>query len=164
MSANSPPEPPSAGRTDPIGVAASSLCAVHCVLCAALPGVLSVMGLEVLFGPSVEWGFTIVAIAFASMSLGFGWRHHRSPWIAAALLFGMTALLASRLLEDHHEPAAHADADHEAETGHHHGHESEGHDDGHVFGAWLGTLGGLVLVGGHLSTIRASRRRDPCCD
>ncbi|MEM7160169.1 MAG: MerC domain-containing protein [Myxococcota bacterium] len=161
------PDPSSTRPTpDPIGIAASGLCAVHCVICAALPGVLGLLGLEVLLGPRVEWGFTIVAIIFASLSLGYGWRHHRSPWIAAALLLGMLGLLTARVLEeDHAAPDEHADhASHDDHAGDDAAPQSHRHDGDHVFGAWLGALSGLVLVGGHLWTIRASRRNARCCD
>ena len=142
---------------DRVGAVASGLCAVHCALVALLPVVFSTVGLKFLMGHGAEWGFTLVAIAFASIALVQGWRRHRSHAGAGLLVLGIVGLLASRGLEmgsgheghsgEHHDkphPAAandtgakraaskHAD-EHKADKrpAVHNGKHGERHGDGH---------------------------------
>ncbi len=121
---------------DQVGAVASSACAVHCVLCALLPGVLGAVGLGALLGHEAEWGLTLVAIVFASVALLLGWRAHRSWRIAASLSVGIAGLMLSRLLEEAGGP---------------------------VLGTALGILAGVVLVIGHVWNLRASRRCQTVC-
>ncbi len=150
---------------DRLGMIASSLCAVHCAVCALLPAALGALGLGALLGHEAEWVFTLIAIGFAAGALALGWRRHRSLRVAGLLLVGMIGLLASRGIE--------AGAGHEHGE-HHDEHASElvadAHDDSHhhadeasargIAGVAVGVLGGVLLLTGHLLNLRASR----CCD
>ena len=169
------------------GTVASSVCALHCAVCALLPAALAGLGLGALLSPKAEWGFTLVAVALAGMALVMGWRVHRSRRVAALLSLGILALFASRVLEmggehghhgeGHAEEASHGTEvhsvadDHGSEGGHdeqedahgagdgHGDHEEEAHNDAlHLAGAGVGVTGGLLLVFGHLLNIRTTRR------
>lgn len=226
---------------DKCGAVASSLCAIHCLLCALFPAVFSLLGLGVLLGQKAEWIFTLIAIGFALVALVFSWRRYRSVAVATLLVLGIAGLLTSRVLEmggDHHhghhghhekthhdkhgskdhahKEHAHKDHDHKAHEhkahkhdsnehhGHHHDkkddhakttastdhkdhhkahknhheahhdeHKEKGHqghkghhdDSGHLIGALVGVLAGLLLFAGHLLNLREMRRRkqDECC-
>jgi hypothetical protein len=113
-----------------LGTLASSACAVHCVVNAALPNVLSALGLGALLGHEAEWGFTALALAFAVSALVVGWRRHHSRLVVALLGGGMAALLLGRVLENAGEAVCLS----------------------------LSLFGGAMLVAGHLSNIHASRR------
>lgn len=115
-------------RIDRAGIVASSLCALHCALSALLPGLFSALGLAALLGHEAEWAFTIVAMVCALGALALGWRRHRSPAIAAVLVLGAGGLLAGRLVEEAGGP-----------------------------GGWIAIGAGLVLVAGHIASIRALR-------
>ena len=171
--------------TDRFGAVASSLCALHCAICALLPAVFAVLGVGFLLSHEVEWLLTLVAVLFGSAALNLVWRTHRSRRVAGLLIVGIIGLLASRGLEmgaehdDHHGDESHAHAehadehhtaseeehDHETEEGGHHdegeedGHHGEGEDVMHLLGAGVGVLSGLLLFLGHLFNIRAARRR-----
>jgi hypothetical protein len=170
-------------RLDRFGAAASSVCAVHCAMCAFLPAAFGALGLGALMGHEAEWAFTLVAVAFGSATLVFGWRRHRSKYVAGLLALGLTGLLAARGVEaqfghhdehgaESHAAALHWDANHhddwprdereadESESPDHEAHTAGTHhdDSGHVMGASVGVLGGLLLFFGHLSNIRATRR------
>ena len=54
---------------DRFGAVASTLCALHCALCAALPALLGMLGLGVLLDQRAEWIFTVVALLFATAAL-----------------------------------------------------------------------------------------------
>lgn len=125
---------PSHQPIDRLGALASTLCAVHCLLSATLPQVFAGLGLAVLLGEQPEWAFTLVALAFAFAALVLGWRKHRSLSVVSMFAAGMTALLLGRLLED---------------------------EAGQVLGLALSILAGLLLVAGHITNIRASRRSRP---
>ena len=179
-------------RVDRLGAVASTLCAVHCGLCALLPVALSALGLGFLLGERAEWLFTAVAVLFATGAIVLGWRQHRSVSVVALLATGVIGLMASRGLEmggehHHHHGEHHAEhhnertehAEHHNEHGEHeerteHGEDvgaakmasaSDGHGvDMHLAGSFVGVLGGLLLFIGHLQNIRATRRaRVTCC-
>ena len=158
--------------TDRLGSVASTMCAIHCAICAFLPVIFTAVGLNFLLNQSAEWIFSLVAIAFGLGALVLGWRRHRSKTVAALLVLGVVGILASRGLEmgsDHH---GHDDAHHEEAVAdgakeHHdeadhdeHGEAHGEHDDGaHTLGAVVGVLAGTTLLFGHLLNIRAFRRR-----
>ena len=171
------------GWTDRFGSAASTLCAIHCAVCALAPAAFAAIGMGFLLSHEAEIGLNLVAIAFGAAALMWALRQHRNSRVITLLAVGIVALVVSRGLEmvSHHghhedahhageedhddEPAAHSDAKHDDEDKH----DSEGegdHDDGlHLAGAMIGILGGLALAAGHLFNIHHTRRwRDECCD
>ena len=175
--------------TDRFGSVASSLCAIHCAICAFLPVAFSALGLGFLLGQDMEWLFSIVAILFGLGALVLGWRQHRSKQVVAFLVLGIIGIMASRALEmgsdhhghgddAHHEALEHDgaadDADaHDADEHHEehsdaHAEHGEGHDEhedsAHLVGAVVGVLAGIFLLMGHIFNIRAARRfREECC-
>ena len=178
--------------TDRFGALASTLCAIHCAVCALLPAAFAALGLGFLLSHEAEWLLTLVAVSFGLGAMILAWRTHRSASVAILLSLGIVGLLASRGLEmaaphdDHHEGSHHADAGHGDEhsaEGHHeedrpheddhadgHGDEhGDGHagDDGvmHTMGASVGIFAAIFLVFGHMLNIRITRRsREDCCD
>lgn len=171
-----------AERLDYFGMAAGSLCAVHCALTALLPAVFSVIGLEILLAHQAEWALTLVAVAFAGGALVLGWRQHRSSWVATCLVLGIVGLLASRGLEevgsphhghhgDDHTTVAERPVASGAEAAPDHGTSPDDHDgehgdephamfevDLHLAGAAVGILSGIILMIGHLLNFRLTRR------
>ncbi len=192
--------------TDRFGSVASTVCALHCALCAFLPVVFSATGLGFMLAPKTEWTFAIVAMLFAAAALMYGWPRHRSRRIAGLMAVGIVGLMVSRGLEmgvDHHDHGTSGDhhgsegdvhaSDHHGSEGHadeadgdHHGDAAEGghadhkahhdgeaeethgdhedHHDGegdwvHQAGALVGVFSGLILLVGHISNIRAIRRK-----
>lgn len=111
-----------------------------------------------MFGDTIEWAFTLVAVLFATGALIVGWRKHRSMAVAALLTLGIIGLLTARGVEassGHHE--AHGTARHGAlpttATGH-----ALAEEGGLKIGPVIGILAGLFLVSGHVLNIRATRR------
>ena len=168
----------SGGWTDRFGAVASTLCALHCAVCALAPAALGAMGLGVLLSQSAELGLSLIAILFGLGALTFAWRLQRSRRIVGLLAMGIIGLVISRGIEmggahdDHHaedehheEEEPHDEADDHKEVSDHedadeHGHEDE-HADGeimHSIGAAIGVLAGLSLLFGHLLNLRATRR------
>ena len=167
---------------DRFGAAASTLCAIHCALCALLPVAFSALGLGFLIGAAAEWVFTLIAVALAVGALVLGFRQHRSVQVAAMLGIGIVLLLASRGLEmgahhDHHgeHGAAEAGTEHndykadehaedssnKPKVHHNDAQEDHGEDEDatHLAGAAVGVTGGGLLFVGHILNIRVSRRR-----
>ena len=165
--------------TDRCGSLASTICAIHCAICAFLPAALSALGLGFLLGQDAEWVFSIIAIGFGLVALFLGWRQHRSKQVAGLLILGVIGIMASRGLEmgsdhhghgdEHHEPQADADKGEAHGSEEHHddrGKAEASHDDdhgehedgAHLAGAVVGVLGGLILLVGHILNIRAARR------
>ena len=53
-------------KVDRFGAVASSLCAVHCAVCALLPAAFSALGLGFLIGHEAEWVLTLLAVALGA--------------------------------------------------------------------------------------------------
>lgn len=159
---------------DRLGAAASTICAVHCVICALLPATFGAMGLGVLLGHEVEWGFTLVAVIFAASALTVSWRRHQSRVVATLLVLGIAGLVASRCLEmgaEHHsdqhakrESSERNAAHPPSERGVAELREQSASDHvSHVAGAGVGVLAGLLLCAGHLLNLRATHRCQRNC-
>ena len=171
---------------DRFGATASSLCALHCAICALGPALFGVLGLGFLLNQSVELGLAVIAIVFALASVALLWRQHRSKLVLGLLVLGILGLVVSRGLEmgaghhDHHEASQHgevakhetehdeAEGDGQAEEEHHADeakeagsgeHHDEVHEGGlHALGAGVGVLGGLLIAVGHLLNLRRLRQ------
>ena len=172
-------------RIDRFGAVASTLCALHCAVCALLPAAFGALGLGMLLSQEVEWVFTIVAVAFALVALIFVVRQKRSYLITGLLGLGIIGLLTSRGLEmgsnHHHHGDEHHTEEHGSHKEEHHDehkdahtehteHKEEHHDDHageeeehsditHSAGAFIGVMGGVLLLFGHLFNIRSMRNR-----
>lgn len=144
-------EPQNNERVDQAGAVASTLCAIHCAICALLPAAFGALGLGMLLSQTAEWAFTLVAVSIAAGALVLSWRQYRSIAVAGLLSLGIVGLLASRVLEmgsdhhhhgehhadhhgeGHHDEVAHAEDEHHDSTAEkHEDHHDEGHDEGHV--------------------------------
>lgn len=189
-------EEPKGELTDRFGAVASSLCALHCALCALAPSLFGALGLGLLLSPAVENGLALIAILFALGAMALAWRQHRSNSVLTLLALGIIGLVAARSLEmgghhDHHDEGHHTAVGHDDEhettaddnehgeehhdehgDEHHDEHGEEHHDEHgeegimHSLGAGVGVLAGLMLFGGHLLNLQATRKRreDECCD
>lgn len=86
-------------RLDRIGVALSSLCAVHCLLGLVLVSMLGLGG-EILLDPSIHRIGLAVAVAIGAVTLSLGAWHHRRK---GPLLLGSggLVLMAGGLMVQH---------------------------------------------------------------
>ena len=126
---------PENNRVDKFGIVASSLCALHCAVCAFLPAIFGIIGLDLLSTQESEWAFTFIAIAFATGALMWSRRGHRSNMVAGTLAAGIIFLLASRFLEmgsDHHHDHStehHTESHHDEKNDKESNHHDEHHND-----------------------------------
>lgn len=76
---------------DRLGMATSTLCAIHCAATALLMGALSAVGASGLGDAWVEATFLTASVVLGGLSLGQAIRRHRSVqpalWFAVGLLF-----------------------------------------------------------------------------
>ena len=117
---------------DRLGSVASATCAAHCLLFAALPSLISLLGLHFLAHEAFEWGFFVLAVSFAIAAGMSGYRTHRNVWLFAGFGVGVLVLIAGRLGE--------ALALYEG-------------------GGFVAILGGSILVASHLMSLRRARQR-----
>ena len=114
-----------------LGAITSTVCALHCALCALAPALLSILGLSVLISHAAEWIFTILAsiLAIAAAIKGYcpceSWK---KPMMFVA---GILILLIARSTE------------------------ALGINIPEVY---INITGGGILVLGHLSNLRACRK------
>jgi len=146
---------------------ASTLCAIHCALCAFVPLLFGALGVGFLLGHRAEWGFTILAILFASVALwrAFGFGH---KGVALLLAVGVLGLLSSRAIEtfsheehgehaQEHEEHRHSDPPHSEDF--YDGKSEQKHSNDKVpVGAWVGVFAGFMLTSGHALNIRRSKK------
>ena len=119
--------------SDRLGTVASSVCAVHCAMCALLPFAFGIVGLGFLQGPIAEWVFTLLAVLFGLVAMFLGWRVNRSPLVTGLFLVGIFGLFAARGLEmgtsHHHDHGGdHHDVHEDAHAADHH----DAHDNAHA--------------------------------
>jgi len=130
---------------DLVGAFNSTLCAIHCMVVAFLPGWMALLGLGALADGEAEWGVTILSVLVASVALRSGFRHHRSRLAAALFVIGIIGLLAGRVWEESAEHHVHD------ELAPAHTHEPS------AAAPILGIAAGCMIVLGHLASLRASR-------
>lgn len=89
-------------RLDKLGIAAASICAVHCVLTPLFIGLLPMVGLARLADERTEWAFVAISVTLGVVSLLPGyWRHHRRPAPLGVFVVGVLLILSARFfLED----------------------------------------------------------------
>lgn len=90
------------GRTvdlDGIGASASLLCAAHCALMPLAVTLLPLLGLSFLADEKTEWLIFAVIVILGAVSLGLGYRRHRSRRALALLSMGLGLLAAGHIAE-----------------------------------------------------------------
>lgn len=83
---------------DRLGMATSTLCAIHCAATALLMGALSAVGAAGLAAGWVEQAFLAAAVVLGVLSLGHAVRRHRSWQPALWFAAGLVLLLGLRPL------------------------------------------------------------------
>ena len=91
----SAPAPTPRPALDRVGLAASSLCMIHCVATASLA--VAVPALAGLGDPRIEWALVAVSIAIGATSLLPAYRRHGNARPLGLLAVGVVVLLLSRL-------------------------------------------------------------------
>ena len=80
---------------DTFGMAASSLCAVHCMVMPLLLLALPAFSFEFLEGPAVHRLLAVGVLAFCLLALVPGFVKHRNKWILGGMLAGLTLVVYS---------------------------------------------------------------------
>ena len=114
-----------------LGAITSTVCALHCALCALAPALLSVLGLSVLISHEAEWIFTILASIIAIAAAIKGYCQCESWKKPMMFVTGILILLIARSTE------------------------ALGINIPEVY---ITITGGSILVWGHLSNLRACRK------
>ena len=113
---------------DRLGALTSTVCALHCALCALAPALLSILGLSVLISHEAEWIFAILASILAIAAAIKGYYTYESWKTPMMFVAGVLILLIARSTE------------------------ALGIDVPEVY---VTIIGGGILVLGHLSNLRA---------
>ena len=141
---------------DKVGIFASSLCAVHCLATAFLPGIILVLGFDMLLSSRTEWLFTCFAILMACLAFYSGYKKHHSKMIATIFVIGITGLILSRVIE---ESGGHEHSEHHTEV-HETAHHEEEHNEGldlHLLGSIIGIGSGLTILAAHFLNMQKSK-------
>lgn len=85
-------------RLDQLGVAATSVCAVHCALGAAIAGASGFAG-SLVADPRIETVLVLSAVLLAVLALSKGYRRHRDRWVLSLFVGGLSFLGIGHLLE-----------------------------------------------------------------
>lgn len=124
-----------------LGVCASTLCAVHCVLTGLALGLLSVAGLGFVANPWVEFAFVGTALVTGVWAIQHGVRRHHSWLPSFVFVSGMGLIVGSHFVF-------------ESGTG------SSGL--GHALGVAMAVTGGLLVGAFHLVNTRMQHRGCTC--
>ncbi len=146
-------------RGDRIGIVASVLCAIHCALTPVLLLVLPGFG-RVWAHPAAHWAAALFVVPLAAWMLARGFARHRRKWVVAAGIGGIAFVLlgaAAPSLVPEPATAAAACADSCCPSLQV---DEEGKRHLQIPAASiLTTLGGLLLVTGHIGNLCRCR----CC-
>lgn len=134
-SRTSPKNPAILANMDTVGAVTSLLCAVHCAVLPFVVTLLPLWGLSFLAGARVEWGLLLLASGIGVVSLGSGYRRHRSIRTLALLVGALALLFLGRFGE---------------------------HLQWSLRPALLGVAGGLVLMTAHWLNYRLCRSCETC--
>lgn len=85
-------------RVDAAGALSSSLCAVHCVIVAVFPAVLSTLSIGASVSAAFEWGSASLAVVFGATAL-WGAALRRDGLTGALLAAGIMGIVSGRLME-----------------------------------------------------------------
>jgi hypothetical protein len=121
-----------AGWLDRMGAATSTLCALHCALLPTIGVALPLVGLGLLAEERTEAALIGASVALGTISLGLGFRRHRSGRALIVLAIGLGMLALGRFAEA-------GDAEH--------------------LGVVAVVSGGIAIAGSHLLNHRLCR---PC--
>lgn len=93
-----PERRPATPWLDRLGMATSTVCAIHCAATALLMGALSAVGAGGLGNPWVEGAFLTASVVLGAVSLGHALTRHRSLQPMLWFVAGLTLLLVVRPL------------------------------------------------------------------
>lgn len=117
---------------DHAGAVASTLCAIHCVLCAVAPGFLALAGTSIVSSHESEWAMVGLALGIGTAAAIGGYRIHRSRRVFLSFITSGAVILAARSVEE----------------------QGAG-----TLAAALAVFGGVLMVSAHLSNRHAAERR-----
>ena len=83
---------------DALGVTASLLCAIHCVVLPLAVASLPVLGVNIIHNATFEYGMIGVAFVIGTWALSHGFRkHHRRVWPWLLFAGGISLLIAKQI-------------------------------------------------------------------
>ena len=83
---------------DKIGISASLVCAVHCVLLPVFFSTLPFLGIEILENPIIEIIVIATSLVVGSWALFNGYRHYRKSWLLVIFVLGIIVLVISNTM------------------------------------------------------------------
>ena len=92
-------DPDRSGYLDWAGAMASGLCALHCALLPVVAGILPALGLGLLLEENTEVALIATSVVLGTISLGLGFRRHRSARALVVLAVGLGLLGLGRVAE-----------------------------------------------------------------
>ncbi|MCC7102283.1 MAG: MerC domain-containing protein [Fimbriimonadaceae bacterium] len=131
---------------DKVGGAASTLCAVHCVLTGLAMGLISAYGLEFIASDALEVAFFAVAIVAGLFAVRSGLRKHGDWRLAILFGLGMVTLIGRHVL-----------------FGHPHSHAGDGLEEVPIAATWLSIFGATMLIVFHVVNAIRSHKGCRCC-
>ncbi len=131
--------PKASAILDRVGVCASAICAVHCILTGLAMGFLAVAGLEIIGNPFIEFAFVGTAFLVGGFAVFHGKKRHHSWLPASVFVAGLASIVLSHFL----------------------GH-GEHDGTGNIFGSVLAVLGGLLIASFHILNLRLQHKGCGC--
>lgn len=135
MESGNPDAKSAGGGLDRAGMVVSCLCALHCAVLPAVVAILPTIGLGLLASEATEMALMGSSAATGAISLGLGFRRHRSGLALIVLGLGLAMLALGRLAE------------------------STGTE---ILGVAAVVSGGLAIAGAHLLNLRLCRACPGC--
>lgn len=147
------------GWLDKLAISMAAVCAVHCLLTPVLIVLLPIVATSFFVHQDFHLWMLFLVIPTTSLAIFMGCRRHKDRWVAALSAIGLSILIAA-LVHERYERAAQAPA---AESSCGTACPDCARDLSQEplplhAAAWVNTLGGLFLAGGHVRNFRLCRK------
>jgi hypothetical protein len=143
------------GWADKLAISMAGVCAVHCLLTPVLVVMLPILATSFFVHQDFHLWMLYLVIPTTSFAIFMGCRKHKDKWVAALSAIGLSVLIFALVYE--RQQRSNADLLAEAHCEHCVRDVSETVLPMN-FAAWINTLGGLFLAGGHIRNYRLCRR------
>ncbi|PXA05605.1 hypothetical protein DDZ13_01655 [Coraliomargarita sinensis] len=145
------------GWLDQLAIGMAAVCAVHCLLTPILVIALPIIATSFFVHEDFHLWMILLVLPTTAFAVFMGCRKHKDRWVAALSAVGLSILVFALIQERMHY-AAHAEVTTHAEVCQSCSRDLSEEPIPMHAGAWLNTLGGLLLASAHIRNYRLCRK------
>ena len=145
------------GWLDRLAIGMAAVCAVHCLLTPILVIALPIIATSFFVHEDFHLWMILLVLPTTTFAVFMGCRKHKDKWVAAMSALGL-AILLSALVHERIHNAAHTEAQVHAVHCESCARDISKEPIPMHAGAWINTLGGILLASAHIRNFRLCRK------